>query len=43
MNLPITKNELNIIIDLLKNKHTALYSKLWSYRINLKYSKDGKD
>jgi hypothetical protein len=42
MNLPITENELDLIIEMLKNKHPALYNKLWSYRINLKYSKDGK-
>ena len=42
MNIPITEKELNIIIDSLKNKHPDLYNKLWSYRINLKHSKDKK-
>ena len=42
MNLPITENELNIIIEILKNRNPQLYAKLWSYRVNnLKDKKNG--
>jgi hypothetical protein len=34
MELPITEKELSIIIELVKNKDSQLYNKLWSYRIN---------
>jgi hypothetical protein len=34
MELPITEKELDIIIEVIKNKHPQLYNKLWSYRIN---------
>jgi hypothetical protein len=36
MELPITKKELDIIIELVKNKNSQLYSKLWTYRFNFK-------
>jgi hypothetical protein len=36
MELPITEKELDIIIELVKNKNSQLYNKLWSYRFNLK-------
>lgn len=34
MKLPITEQELQYIIDVMKNKNPQLYSKLWSYKIN---------
>jgi len=34
MELPITKNELETIILLLKGPQPALYAKLWSYKMN---------
>ena len=34
MELPITKEELDLIIELLKYENHKLYNKLWSYRIN---------
>jgi hypothetical protein len=34
MYLPINKKELEIIIEILKNVHPKLYTKLWSYKIN---------
>jgi len=42
MELPITQNELNFIIDVIKNKNPQLYSKLWSYRFNLNNKQKGK-
>lgn len=42
MDLPITKNELDIIIEMLKNKNPHLYNKLWSYRFNLKNTAENK-
>jgi hypothetical protein len=42
MNLPITENELDLIIEMLKNKHPALYNKLWSYRINKNKDKNAE-
>jgi hypothetical protein len=35
MELPITKKELDIIINILKGPQPALYAKLWSYKINV--------
>jgi len=32
--LPISEKELNIIINNLKGSHPALYSKLWTYKMN---------
>jgi hypothetical protein len=32
--LPISEKELNIIINSLKGNHPALYSKLWTYKMN---------
>ena len=34
MNLPINENELEIIIEKLKDSNPQLYAKLWSYKIN---------
>jgi len=34
INLPITKEELNIIIEVLKHSQPNLYAKLWSYKVN---------
>ena len=34
MELPITENELQIIIEKLKTSNPQLYAKLWSYKIN---------
>lgn len=34
MELPITKNELEIIIKALKRSHPNLYSKLWTHKMN---------
>jgi hypothetical protein len=34
MELPITENELDIIIEKLKTSNPQLYAKLWSYKIN---------
>jgi len=42
MELPITEKELDIILELTKNKNTQLYNKLWSYRFNY-LNKDKKD
>lgn len=43
MELPITKEELDLIIKLVEHKNTQLYNKLWSYRINyLKYDKSNE-
>jgi hypothetical protein len=42
MELPITEKELDIIIELTKNKNSQLYNKLWSYRFNY-LNKDKKD
>ena len=36
MELPITENELQIIIEKLKTTNPQLYAKLWSYKINSK-------
>jgi hypothetical protein len=41
MELPITENELDIIIEKLKSSNPQLYAKLWSYRIN--YRKKEQD
>ena len=42
MNLPITENELNIIIKILKNHDPQLYAKLSSHKVNnLKDKKNG--
>ena len=43
MKLPINKNELEIIIEAVKNISPKLYNKLWSYKINhtIKAEKDG--
>jgi hypothetical protein len=42
MELPITERELDTIIELVKNKNSQLYNKLWSYRFNY-LKKDKKD
>jgi hypothetical protein len=42
MNLPITKKELDFIIELIRYKNLELYNKLWTYRFNLK-NEDKKD
>jgi hypothetical protein len=42
MELPITQNELNFIIDAIKNKNPQLYGKLWCYRFNLNNKQKGK-
>jgi hypothetical protein len=34
MELPISENELEIIIERLKGFNPQLYAKLWSYKIN---------
>ena len=34
MELPITENELQIIIEKLKTTNPQLYAKLWSYKLN---------
>jgi hypothetical protein len=34
MELPITEKEFQKIIELLKNRDTQLYNKLWSYKLN---------
>ena len=34
MELPMTENELDIIIEKLKTSNPQLYAKLWSYKIN---------
>jgi len=34
INLPISENELDIIIEKLKTSNQQLYAKLWSYKIN---------
>lgn len=36
MELPITEKELEVIIEILKNKteHWAIYSKLWTFKTN---------
>ena len=34
MELPITKNELEVIIKVLKGSQPNLYSKLWTYKMN---------
>jgi len=39
MELPITENELDIIIETIKFINPPLYSKLWSYKINKKREK----
>jgi hypothetical protein len=42
MYLPIDKKELETIIEILRNVHPTLYTKLWTYKINyLKEKKDG--
>ena len=43
MKLPINKNELEIIIEAVKNISPKLYNKLWSYKMNYlnKENKDG--
>ena len=43
MKLPINKNELEIIIEAVKNISPKLYNKLWSYKINytINVKKDG--
>ena len=43
MELPITKKELETIINILKGPQPALYAKLWSYKMNIlnKEKKDG--
>ena len=40
MELPITEDELNIIIETIKFINPQLYSKLWSYKINNLKEKD---
>jgi hypothetical protein len=42
MELPITKKELDFIIELVKHKNPELYNKLWTYRFNFKTG-DKKD
>jgi len=32
--LPISEKDLDIIINILKGSHPALYAKLWSYKVN---------
>ncbi len=34
MELPITENELDFIIEKLKTSNPQLYAKLWSYKLN---------
>jgi hypothetical protein len=34
MELPITENELKIIIEKLRSSNPQLYAKLWTYKIN---------
>jgi hypothetical protein len=34
INLPITKEELDKIIEVLKHSHPKIYTKLWSYKVN---------
>ena len=43
MNLPINKNELEIIIGAVKHINPKLYNKLWTYKINhmIDRKKDG--
>ncbi len=36
MELPITKKELDTIIEMVKHKNPDLYNKLWTYRVNCK-------
>jgi hypothetical protein len=36
MELPITEEELKIIMEMIKYRHPDLYNKLWTYRFNLK-------
>jgi hypothetical protein len=36
MELPITKKDLDLIIELVKYKNSELYGRLWSYRYKLK-------
>jgi hypothetical protein len=36
MELPITKKELDFIIESVKHKNQELYNKLWTYRLNLR-------
>jgi hypothetical protein len=33
--LPITENELQIIMDTLKRSQPSLYAKLWGYKMNI--------
>jgi hypothetical protein len=40
MDLPISEKELDIIIELIRYKNPALYSKLWSYRFNKNVNKN---
>jgi hypothetical protein len=40
MELPITESELELIMEVLKNKEPQLYNKLWSYKFNLKNTKN---
>jgi hypothetical protein len=40
MELPITKKELEIIINTLKGPQPSLYAKLWSYKMNYLNKKD---
>jgi hypothetical protein len=42
MDLPLSKKELEIIIQTLKGPHPQLYAKLWSYKMNY-LSKEKKD
>jgi hypothetical protein len=42
MNLPITENELKLIIEMLKGKHPQIYNKLWSYQFNKNKDKNAE-
>jgi hypothetical protein len=42
MELPITKKELEYIIEAIKHKNNLLYNKLWAYKFASKYKKDIK-
>jgi hypothetical protein len=40
MNLPITENELKLIIEMLKGKHPQIYNKLWAYQFRIKHQQE---
>jgi hypothetical protein len=40
MELPITESELELIMQVLKNKEPHIYNKLWSYKFNRNHTQN---